>query len=137
MIGSFLHVSLSLFLSFFLLVALWHLNENLLRPGTLFVLVLLILLPLMFGSMMIKPNRTFWRTFLNKAFIWNTKAFCRTYSTLTYPLSFTVGFGSHCMTSRSLVHPCLYRSYSPTCMDLIIQYLSLSLAFEAHASWSL
>ena len=57
--------SFSLSLSFFQLVALWHLNGNLLRPGTLFVpthlllLPLLILLHLISGSMMIKPIRTF------------------------------------------------------------------------------
>ena len=130
-------MSLSLFLSFFLLVALWHLNENLLRPGTLFVLVLLILLPLMFGSMMIKPNKTFRRTFLDEAFIQNAKSFSRTSPTLTYLLSFTVGVGSHYVTSWSFVHLSLYRSSTLTYMDLIIQYLSLSLAFEVCASWSL
>ena len=133
-------VSFSLSLSFFRLVALWHLNENLLRPGTLFVSghpLLLILLPLIFGFVMIKPNRAFQRTFLDKAFIWNAKSFCQTPLTLTYPLSFTVGVGSHCVMSWSLVHPCLYMSSTPTCMDLIIQYHSLLLAFEVHASWSL
>ena len=133
-------LSLSLSLSFFRLVALWHLNENLLRPGTLFVSghpLLLILLPLIFGFVMIKPNRAFQRTFLDKAFIWNAKSFCQTPLTLTYPLSFTVGVGSHCVMSWSLVHPCLYMSSTPTCMDLIIQYHSLLLAFEVHASWSL
>ena len=138
MIGDFLHVFLSL--SFFRLVALWHLNENLLRPETLFVLghlFLLILLPFMCGSMMIKPNKTFRRTFLNKAFIRNANSFCRTSPTLTYPLSFTVGVRSHCVTSWSLVHLCLYRSSTLTYMDLIIQYLSLSFAFVVCASWSL
>ena len=133
-------MSLSLFLSFFRLVALWHLNENLLHLGTLFVSghpLLLILLPLMFNSMMIKPDRTFRRTFLDEAFIRNAKSLCRTSPTLTYPLSFTVRVESHCMMSRSLVHSCLYRSSTPTCMNLIIQYLSLSLVFEVRASWSL
>ena len=132
--------SASLSLSFFQLVALWHLNENLLHPGTFFDsghLLLLILLPHMFDSMMIKPDRTFRRTFLDELFIRNTKSFCRTSPTLTYPLSFTVVVGSHYVMSRSLVHPCLYRSSTLTCMDLIIQYLSLSLAFEVRTSWSL
>ena len=140
MIGAFLRVSLSLFLSFFWLVALSHLNENLLHPETLFVLkhsLLLILLPLMFGSMMIMLDRTFRKTFLDKQFIQNAKSFCQTSPTLTYLLSFIVGVGSYCMTSRSLVHPCLYKSSTPICMNLIIQYLSLSLAFEVHALWSL
>ena len=95
-------LSLSLSLSFFRLVALWHLNENLLCPGTLFVSghpLLLILLPLIFGSVMIKPDRAFQRTFLDEAFIWNAKSFCQTPLTLTYPLSFTVGVGSHCVMS--------------------------------------
>ena len=100
-------------------------------------LLLLILLPHMFDSMMIKPDRTFRRTFLDELFIRNTKSFCRTSPTLTYPLSFTVVVGSHYVMSRSLVHPCLYRSSTLTCMDLIIQYLSLSLAFEVRTSWSL
>ena len=123
-----------------MLVALWNLNVNLLRAGILFVLgqpLLLILLPYMSGSMMIKPDRTFLRTFLDKAFIWNAKSFCQTSLTLIYPLSFIVGVGSHCVTSWSLVHPCLYMSSTLTCMELIIQYLSLLLAFEVHALWSL
>ena len=90
-----------------MLVASWHLNVNLLHPETLFVPrhpLLLILLPLLFSSMMIKPDRTFQKTFLNEAFIRNAKSFCRTSPTLTYPLSFTVGVGSYCVTSQSLVH---------------------------------
>ena len=122
-----------------MLVALWNLNVNLLRAGILFVLgqpLLLILLPYMSGSMMIKLDRTFLRTFLDKAFIWNAKSFCQTSLTLTYPLSFIVGVGSHCVTSWSLVHLCLYRSSTLTCMELIIQYLPLLLTFEVHALWS-
>ena len=122
-----------------MLVALWNLNVNLLRAGILFVLgqpLLLILLPYMSGSMMIKLDRTFLRTFLDKAFIWNAKSFCQTSLTLTYTLSFIVGVGSHCVTSWSLVHLCLYRSSTLTCMELIIQYLPLLLAFEVHALWS-
>ena len=116
------------------------LNENLLHPKTLFVLghpLLLILLPLMFGSVMIKLNRTFQRTFLDEAFIQNAKSFCRASPTLTYPLLYTVGVRSYCVTFPSLVHPCLYKSSTPTCMDLIIQYLSLLLTFEVRASWPL
>ena len=122
-----------------MLVALWNLNVNLLRAGILFVLgqpLLLILLPYMSGSMMIKLDRTFLRTFLDKAFIWNAKSFCQISLTLTYPLSFIVGVGSHRVTSWSLVHLCLYRSSTLTCMELIIQYLPLLLAFEVHALWS-
>ena len=89
--------------------ASWHLSVNLLRPGTLFVSrhpFRLILLLLLFGSMMSKPDRTSQRTFLDEVFIWNAKSFCQTSLTLTYPLSFTVGVGIHCVTSRSFVHPC-------------------------------
>ena len=76
------------------------------------------------------------RNFLDEAFIRNTKSFCRTSPTLTYPLSFTVGVGSHYVTSRSLVYSCFSRSSTPTCMNLIIQYLFLLLAFEVRALWS-
>ena len=123
----------------FTLVASWHLSVNLFHPGTLFVLghpLHLILLLLLFGSVMSKPERTSRRTFLNEVFIRNAKSFCRTSSTLTYPLSFIVGVGSHCVTSWSLVHPCWSRSSTPTCMDLIIQYLFFLLMFEVRVLWS-
>ena len=70
-VSAFLHVSLSLSL-FLSLVALWHLNGNLLRPGTLFVSEHLLLLPLLTllhirsGSVLIKPVRTFRRTFTTR-----------------------------------------------------------------------
>ena len=74
--GTFLRLSPPLLsLSLSRLVYSWHLKRaSLLRPGTLFVsghhlLPLLILSPLMSGSMMIKLVRTFWRTFLDAAFI--------------------------------------------------------------------
>ena len=80
------YVSLSLFLS---LVALWHLNANLLHPGTLFVLGhLLLLLPpltslhLTSSSMMIKTVRTFWRTSNDEAFIRNAKSFYRIFTVI-------------------------------------------------------
>ena len=82
---------------------LWHLNVNPLQPGTLFVLVLLHLLILhllTFGSMMMMSLRNFRRTSLDEAFIWNSKSFCQTLPAPTFPLSFTVGDGSHCVTSR-------------------------------------
>ena len=99
---------LSLFLS---LVALWHLNKNPLRPETLFVPDYLLLLPplillhLTSGSVMIKLVRTFQRTSHDEAFIQNAKSFYQNFSILTFPLSSTVGFGSHCVASRSLVPP--------------------------------
>ena len=131
---------LSPFLSLlFTLVTSRHLNVNLLHLGTLFVLehlLLLIPLLLLFGSVIRRPNRTSLRTSLEEAFIRNTKSFYRTSPTLAYPLSLTVGVGSHYVMSWSLVYPCLSRSSTLTCMDLIIQYLSLLLVFEVHALWS-
>ena len=81
--GSFLCVSLSL--SF----VLWH----------LFLLPLLILLLLTFGSMMIKPVRTFRRTSHDEAFIRNAKSFYKIFSILALPLLSTVGVGSHYVAS--------------------------------------
>ena len=114
----------------------WHRNINLLRPRTLFNLghhFLLILPLLLFDSMMTMPERTSQRTFLNEVFIQNVESFWQTSPTLTNPMSFTVRVGSHCVTSWSHVHLCWSRSFTPTCMDLIFQYLVFSLAFEVHA----
>ena len=68
-VGAFLRVSFSL--SFFWLVALWHLNISLLHLGTPFISGhLLLILPLLtFGFMMRKPVWTSQRTFLIKAFV--------------------------------------------------------------------
>ena len=121
----------SLFLPLFVYVSLllWHPNVNLLYPITLFVpghLLLLIPPPFLFSSVMRRPNQTSLRTFLDEAFIRNAESFCQTFLTLTYPLLFTVRVGSHCVTSRSPVHPCWSRSFTLTCMDSILQYLSPS-----------
>ena len=94
------------------------------------LLCLLILRFLVFGSVIMMPLRHFRRTSLGEAFIRNTKLFCQTLPTLTFPLSFTVGDGSHHMTSRSPVLSCLSRSFTPTCTGLIVLYLFSSLAFE-------
>ena len=121
---------LFLFLS---LVALWYLNENPLRHRTLFVLgypLLLTPLLLTYSSVMIKPIRTFQRTFLDEAFIRNAKSFCQTLLTPTFSLSFIVGDRSHCVTSQSHVLSCLSRSFTPTCTRLIVQYLSSLHALE-------
>ena len=102
---------LSLSLSFFRLVALWHLSISLLRPGTLFVsgqhllLPLLILPHLTFGSMMRSLVQTSWRTVHDIAFIQNAKSSCQIFLILTFPLSSIVGVGSHFVASRSLVPP--------------------------------
>ena len=100
-VGAFLIVSLSLSLT---LVASWHLNVNPLHLETLFILghlLLLFLTPLhlTYGSVMRRPSRTFQRTFHDEAFIRNAKSFYQIFLTLTYPLSSTVGVGSHCVVS--------------------------------------
>ena len=103
--------------------ASWHPSVSQLRPRTLCVLrhrLLLILLLLIFGSVIRMPERTSRRTFLDEVYIWNVESFWRTSPTLTFPLSFTIGDGSHCVTSRSPVHSCWSKSFTPTCMDLII-----------------
>ena len=102
----FFFLSLSLL---FTLVHQWHQNASLLRPGTLFVLrhlCFLIIPPFLFNSVMRMPERTSRRTSLDEAFIQNNESSSWTSPTLTYPLSFTVGVGSHCVTSRSPLLPC-------------------------------
>ena len=111
----------------------WHQNVSLLCPGTFFIpghRLLLILPLLLFNSVIRMPERTSQRTFLDKVFIGNAESFCWTSPILTYQLSFTIGVGSHCVTSQSHVHPCWSKSFSLTCMDLILQYLSFILTFE-------
>ena len=129
-------VSLFLPFSFFWLVASWHLNENPLRPRTLFVLghVLLLTLHLhTYGSVMIKPEMNFWRTFVDEAFIWNAQSSYQIFSILTYPLSLTVGVGDHFVTSRSLVPLWSYRSFTPICTESTLLYLISSLVFVVRA----
>ena len=117
--------------------ASWHQNISLFLLRTLFVLghppFLLILLPHTSGFCMKRPKRTSLITSLDETFIRNAKSFCQTSMTLTFPLSSIVGNGSHYVTSWSPVHPCWSKSFTPTCMDLIIQYLFLLLAFEVRA----
>ena len=109
-VGTFLIVSLSLPLSSVCVsLCLWHLNVSLFRPKTLFVLghpFHLTLLLHLFSFVMKMPERPSRRTFLNEAFILNAKLSWRTSPTLTYPMSFIVEVGSHCVTSRSHIHPC-------------------------------
>ena len=109
-LGTFQIVSFSIsFSSICISLLLWHLNTNLLRPKTLFVLghlLLLILLLSLSGSMIRRSNRTSLRTSLDEAFIRNAKSSCWTSLTMTFPLSSTIGNGGHCVTSRSPVHPC-------------------------------
>ena len=100
-----------------------------LQPGTLFVPELLhlpiLLLPL-FGSVMMMPTRHSQRTFLDEVFIWNAKSFWRTSSTLTYPLSFTVG-------NVPVTCPFVFiQEFYSNITGLIVQYLFSSLAFKVH-----
>ena len=93
-----------------------------------------LILPLsLFGSVMMMPIRHSRRTFLYEVFIQNAKSYWRTSPTLTFPLSFTIRNKSHCVTSRSLVLLCSFRSFTPTCTGLIVQYLFSSLTFEVCA----
>ena len=99
LIGTFLllSLSLSLSLSLFRIVCAWHPSANSLHPRTFFVsrhLLLLILHLLMSGSVMIKPVRTFRRTFLNVAFIRNATLSYWTSLILIYWLSYISGDGS-------------------------------------------
>ena len=129
--GAFLRVSLS-FYALACSVAPKHKSassQNPLRSGASASSFLTPLL-LTYGFVMIKPVRTFWRTSLDKAFIRNAKSFYRIFPILTFPLSSTIGVGSHCVVSQSLVPPWSYKSFTPICTDLTILYLSSSLVFE-------
>ena len=126
----FLPLSLSLL---FTLMRQWHQNISLLHLGTLFVLghLRFLILPLfLFGFVMRMPERTSKRTSLDKAFIRNAESSCQISPTLTYPLSFIIGVGSHCVTSRSPVLSCWSRSSTPTCMNWMLLYLFFVLTFE-------
>ena len=78
-------------------------------------------------------ERTFWRTFVDKAFIQNAKSSYRNFLILTYPLSFTIGVGGHFVTSRTLVPLWSYMSFTPIFTKLTLLYLISSLMFEVHA----
>ena len=123
LLGTSLIVFLSFHLFLFTLVMSMATKRKSTLARNLFVpelLHLLILLLSLFDSMMMMPTRHSRRTFLDEVFIQNTKSFWRTSSTLTFPLSFIVGNGSHYVTSQSLVLSCSSRSFTPTCTGLII-----------------
>ena len=137
LLGTFLIVSLFFFLSLpFTLIASWHLSVSPLYLGTLFIpghllpLFLLTPLPLPSSSVMRRPNRSSLRTCHDTAFIQNAKSFYQIFLTLTYPLSYTVGVGSHYVAPRWRALSWSYRSSTPTCTDSTTLHLSLSLAFE-------
>ena len=130
----------SLSLSFFWIVYAWHPIAKLLYPETLFVprhLLLLILLLFTFSFVMRRLIRTSWRTFLDVAFIQNSRSFFQTSLILIYPLSLTVGVGNPFVISWSAVPPWSYRSFTPICTDLITPYLAFSLLFEVYVLSSL
>ena len=102
-VGAFLLVSLSP--SLFLSVSCFMAPKRKSIPSQNPLPSKVILLLLTYGSVMIKPGRTLRRTFLDKAFIRNAKSFYRIFLLLTYPLSSTVGVGSHCVAPRSPVPP--------------------------------
>ena len=135
-------LSLSLSLSLSWINSAWHPRANLIRLGTLFVSGLLRLLifpfPLfMFSSMMRRPIRTSLRTFLNVAFIWSAMWFCRTFSTLLYPMSFTLGDWNLFVRYLWGVPSCSYKSFTPICTISIPLYLNLLRYSEVHISLSL
>ena len=84
----------------------------------------------LFDSVMMMPTRHSRRTFQDEVFIRNAKSYWRTSPTLTFPLSFTIGNGSHYVTSRSLILSCSSKGFTLTCTRLIVQYLSSLHAFE-------
>ena len=73
----FFFVSLPLSHSLSWIEYTWHPSTNPLCLGTFFVPghLLLILIPLMFGSVIGRPIRTSWRTSPNMVFIWNAAWF--------------------------------------------------------------
>ena len=94
----FLSLSLSLSISCFIAPKCKSTpSRNPLRFKASFSSPLLILHPPMSSSVMIKPIRTFQRTFHDVAFIQNAKSFYWTFSILTFPLSSIVWVGSHCV----------------------------------------
>ena len=109
LLENFLIVSFSLSFSVYISLCIWHRNVNMLHSGTLSVLghrLHLILLPLLFGSLIRMPERTFRRIFLDEVFIQNAESFWRTSLTLTYPMPFIVGVRSYYVTSWSHVLSC-------------------------------
>ena len=80
-----------------------------------------------------KARKDFSKNFHDKAFIWNTKLSYRTFLILAFPLSSTVGVGSHFVASRSLVPLWSYKSFTPICTHLITLYLISSLAYKVRA----
>ena len=67
--------------------------------------LLLILALFMSGSVIIKPVRTFLRTFLGVAFTQNARSFFLTSPILIFPLSFTIRIRGPFVISRSAVSP--------------------------------
>ena len=130
-----LSFSLSLSLSLSLIVCTWHPSAKLLHLGTLFVLrhhLLLILAFFMSGSVIIKPVKTFPRTFLGVAFTRNARSFFLTSPILTFPLSFTIEVRGPFVISRLVVPPWSYKNFTLICTNLILPYLAFSFLFEIY-----
>ena len=130
-----LSLSFSLSLSHSLIVCTWHPSAKLLHLGTLFVPrhhLLLILAFFMSGSVIIKPVRTFPRTFLGVAFTRNARSFFLTSPILTFPLSFTIGVRGPFVISRLVVPPWSYKNFTLICTNLILPYLAFSFLFEVY-----
>ena len=122
--------SLSLSL-LFTLMRQWHQNVNLLHPETLFCSKASSSSDHTPSSIRFRDEdarKDFSKNFSRRGVHSECESFWRILSTLTYPMSFTVGVGSHCVTSRSYVLSCWSRSFTPTCMELILQYLFFILA---------
>ena len=64
------------------------------------------------------------KDFLENFFRWGIhlerQVIYRIFPILTFPLSSTIGVGSHCVASRSRALPWSYRSFTPTCTELIL-----------------
>ena len=64
-----------------------------------------------------------WKAFLENFSRWGIHSKCQViladFVDTDLRIVIHIGVGSHCVTSRSHVHPCWFRSFTPTCMDLI------------------
>ena len=136
LLGTFLIVSLSFSISLSCVSCFMApkrkstLSKNPLHSGASSPLILHLLL---FSSMIREPVRTSWRISLDEAFIRNAKSFYRFSLILTFLLSSTDEVRGHCVTSRSLVPPWSYKSFTPICLGSILLYLISFLAFEVCA----
>ena len=124
--------SLSLFVSLSLSCLVLR-NLSLLR--TRYVLVPLPpSLLILFYSMMKRHEMTSLRTFLTKQFIRNARSFYLTSQTLLYSMRLALGDGLLYVRNSRGVPTCSYRSFTLTCMPLILLYLGLLRYSKVHVS---